>query len=97
MLSCRTASLHGQQQQQEQQQQQWRRKQHSCLVPANHAGSKIHCPRQMLCVSAVVCRILFGSQARFFDNEITPKRKHGPRGCVGMASAGSDLNASQVR
>jgi cyclophilin family peptidyl-prolyl cis-trans isomerase len=42
------------------------------------------------------CRLLYGSQARFFDDEISPKRKHGPKGCVGMASAGPDLNASQV-
>jgi peptidyl-prolyl cis-trans isomerase-like 4 len=39
---------------------------------------------------------MYGSQARFFDDEISPKRKHAKRGAVGMASAGPGLNASQV-
>ncbi|KAF8068349.1 CYP59 [Scenedesmus sp. PABB004] len=39
--------------------------------------------------------LMYGGQARFFDDEITPKRKHEARGCVGMASAGPGLNASQ--
>lgn len=48
-------------------------------------------------VLPAACRMLYGSQARFFDDEISPKRRHGLKGCVGMASAGRDLNASQVR
>ncbi|KAF6254558.1 peptidylprolyl isomerase-like protein [Scenedesmus sp. NREL 46B-D3] len=39
--------------------------------------------------------LMYGSQARFFDDEISPKRKHAKRGAVGMASAGPGLNASQ--
>jgi peptidyl-prolyl cis-trans isomerase-like 4 len=38
---------------------------------------------------------MYGSQARFFEDEISPKRKHAKRGAVGMASAGPGLNASQ--
>jgi cyclophilin family peptidyl-prolyl cis-trans isomerase len=38
---------------------------------------------------------MYGSQARFFDDEISAKRKHSKRGAVGMASAGPGLNASQ--
>lgn len=47
----------------------------------------------LLCVSP---RILFGEQARFFDDEIKPSLKHTKRGLVGMASGGKNLNASQV-
>eukprot|EP00775_Hariotina_reticulata_P005815 gene5815-6056_t len=39
--------------------------------------------------------LMYGSQARFFDDEISPKRRHTGRGCVGMASPGPNLNASQ--
>lgn len=39
--------------------------------------------------------VLFGAQARFFDDEIKPNLKHNRRGLVGMASGGKDLNASQ--
>lgn len=46
-------------------------------------------------MSAATCRLMYGSQARFFDDEISPKRKHTSRGCVGMASPGPNLNASQ--
>eukprot|EP00879_Flechtneria_rotunda_P027801 GHRR01029801.1.p1 GENE.GHRR01029801.1~~GHRR01029801.1.p1 ORF type:complete len:544 (+),score=208.73 GHRR01029801.1:463-2094(+) len=38
---------------------------------------------------------MYGSQARFFDDEISPKHRHTTMGCVGMASAGPNLNASQ--
>lgn len=38
---------------------------------------------------------MYGSQARFFDDEISAKRKHTAKGTVGMASAGPGLNASQ--
>lgn len=38
---------------------------------------------------------MYGSQARFFDDEINVKRKHTAKGTVGMASAGPGLNASQ--
>jgi cyclophilin family peptidyl-prolyl cis-trans isomerase len=41
------------------------------------------------------CRLMYGTQARFFEDEISPKRKHEKRGAVGMASAGPGLNASQ--
>ena len=39
--------------------------------------------------------ILYGEQARFFEDEIRPHLKHKQRGMVGMASGGKDLNASQ--
>lgn len=39
-------------------------------------------------------RFLYGDQARFFDDEITPKLKHSRKGTVGCASAGPNLNAS---
>ncbi len=39
--------------------------------------------------------ILYGEQARFFEDEIRPHLKHRQRGMVGMASGGKDLNASQ--
>ena len=39
-------------------------------------------------------RFLYGDQARFFDDEITPKLKHSRKGAVGCASAGPNLNAS---
>lgn len=39
--------------------------------------------------------LLYGEQARFFEDEIRPHLKHKRRGVVGMASAGKDLNASQ--
>jgi len=58
-----------------------------------YKGLPTHYPAACCCN---MCRMLYGSQARFFDDEISPKRKHGPKGCVGMASAGPDLNASQV-
>ena len=41
-----------------------------------------------------LCRFLFGDQARFFDDEITPKLKHSRKGTLGCASAGPNLNAS---
>lgn len=41
------------------------------------------------------CRVLFGEQARFFDDEIHPHLRHTKKGVLGMASAGSNLNASQ--
>lgn len=40
-------------------------------------------------------RLLYGDQARCFDDELRPHLKHAKRGTVGMASAGKDLNASQ--
>ena len=40
-------------------------------------------------------RLLYGEQARFFEDEIRPHLKHKRRGVVGMASAGENLNASQ--
>ncbi|GBG68377.1 hypothetical protein CBR_g2920 [Chara braunii] len=42
-------------------------------------------------------KFLYGDQARFFDDEIRPKLKHNKVGTVAMASAGENLNASQVR
>ena len=45
--------------------------------------------------SAAVRSILYGDQARFFEDEIRPHLKHRRRGMVGMASGGPDLNASQ--
>jgi len=38
---------------------------------------------------------LYGPQARFFDDELTPRLKHTRKGTVGCASAGPNLNASQ--
>ena len=40
-------------------------------------------------------RLLYGDQARFFEDEIRPHLKHKKRGVVAMASAGENLNASQ--
>jgi peptidyl-prolyl cis-trans isomerase-like 4 len=39
--------------------------------------------------------LLYGSQARFFDDEIVPSLKHKEKGVVGMASRGENQNASQ--
>lgn len=41
-------------------------------------------------------RFLYGDQARFFNDEIYPDVKHSKMGTVAMASAGENLNASQV-
>jgi peptidyl-prolyl cis-trans isomerase-like 4 len=40
-------------------------------------------------------RILYGDQARFFEDEIRPQRMHKKRGTLAMASAGENMNASQ--
>eukprot|EP00242_Pyramimonas_sp_CCMP2087_P014359 CAMPEP_0198223000 /NCGR_PEP_ID=MMETSP1445-20131203/90567_1 /TAXON_ID=36898 /ORGANISM="Pyramimonas sp., Strain CCMP2087" /LENGTH=258 /DNA_ID=CAMNT_0043901701 /DNA_START=81 /DNA_END=854 /DNA_ORIENTATION=+ len=42
-----------------------------------------------------IFKLLYGEQARFFDDEIRPDLKHKRKGMVGMASAGDNLNASQ--
>jgi peptidyl-prolyl cis-trans isomerase-like 4 len=39
--------------------------------------------------------VLYGEQARFFDDEITPKLTHQKRGTLSMASSGKNMNASQ--
>lgn len=39
--------------------------------------------------------VLFGDQARFFEDEIRPHVRHTKRGMVGMAGAGENSNASQ--
>ena len=44
----------------------------------------------------IICRLLYGDQARFFDDEIHPTLKHDKVGIVAMASAGENANASQV-
>ena len=41
-------------------------------------------------------RFLYGDQARFFGDEIHLDWKHSQMGTVAMASAGENLNASQV-
>lgn len=41
-------------------------------------------------------RFLYGEQARFFRDEIHLDLKHSKTGTVSMASAGENLNASQV-
>lgn len=41
-------------------------------------------------------RFLYGDQARFFNDEIHLDLKHAKTGTVAMASAGDNLNASQV-
>lgn len=41
-------------------------------------------------------RFLYGDQARFFGDEIHLDLKHSKTGTVSMASAGENLNASQV-
>ena len=41
-------------------------------------------------------RFLYGDQARFFNDEIHLDLKHSKTGTVAMASAGENLNASQV-
>lgn len=40
-------------------------------------------------------RLLYGDQARFFDDEVRKTLKHHKPGMVGMAGAGKDMNASQ--
>lgn len=42
-------------------------------------------------------RFLYGEQARFFGDEIHLDVKHSKIGTLAMASAGENLNASQVR
>lgn len=42
-------------------------------------------------------RFLYGEQARFFGDEIHLDLKHSKMGTLAMASAGENLNASQVR
>lgn len=44
----------------------------------------------------LICRLLYGDQARFFDDEFHPTLKHDKVGIVAMASAGENANASQV-
>lgn len=44
----------------------------------------------------MICRFLYGEQARCFDDEFHPKLKHDKVGMVAMASAGENANASQV-
>ncbi|EFN52100.1 hypothetical protein CHLNCDRAFT_56335 [Chlorella variabilis] len=39
--------------------------------------------------------VLYGEQARFFEDEIHPNLKHMKRGLLGMAGAGKDMNGSQ--
>lgn len=39
--------------------------------------------------------LLYGEQARFFEDELRPHLTHDKKGLVGMASAGPNLNASQ--
>lgn len=41
-------------------------------------------------------RFLYGDQARFFSDEIHLDLKHAKTGTLAMASAGENLNASQV-
>jgi len=41
------------------------------------------------------CRILYGEQARFFEDEIWPHLRHKKKGILGMASGGKNMNASQ--
>eukprot|EP00959_Pyramimonas_sp_CCMP1952_P071712 1497852-Pyramimonas_sp.AAC.1 len=42
-----------------------------------------------------IFRLLYGDQARFFEDEIRPEIKHKKKGMLGMASAGENQNASQ--
>lgn len=43
----------------------------------------------------ILCRLLYGDQARFFEDELHPGLRHTKAGMVGMAGAGKDMNASQ--
>lgn len=47
-------------------------------------------------LSNLCFRFLYGDQARFFSDEIHIDLKHSKTGTVAMASAGENLNASQV-
>jgi len=49
-----------------------------------------------LCNGFLFFRFLYGDQARFFSDEIHIDLKHSKTGTVSMASAGENLNASQV-
>lgn len=40
--------------------------------------------------------VLYGEQAKYFDDEIIPTVKHTKKGTVAMASAGKNMNGSQV-
>ena len=40
-------------------------------------------------------RILYGEQARFFEDEIHPHLRHRKKGTVAMATGRKDMNASQ--
>lgn len=44
----------------------------------------------------IIFRFLYGDQARFFSDEIHLDLKHSKTGTLAMASAGENLNASQV-
>ena len=39
--------------------------------------------------------MLYGEQARFFEDEIRPHIRHKRKGLLGMAGGGRDMNASQ--
>lgn len=62
---------------------------HSC--PPAFKLTSVHRLLSALCT----CSLLYGEQARFFEDEIKPHLKHKRKGTVGMASAGENLNASQ--
>lgn len=50
----------------------------------------------MLILTSCTFRFLYGDQARFFGDEIRLELKHTKMGTIAMASAGENLNASQV-
>ncbi len=52
-------------------------------------------PTHLLGIADSWCRVLYGDQARLFEDELHPHIRHKKKGMLGMASGGKDSNASQ--
>ena len=51
------------------------------------------------CNAAVMmyhCRLLYGDQARYFEQELKPRIKHSKLGQISMVNNGSNMHGSQV-
>jgi len=47
-------------------------------------------------MNVVVCRLLYGDQARYFEQELKPRIKHSKLGQISMVNNGSNMHGSQV-